>query len=720
MPAYKLYLLIIVLFLGYGHLKAKQPNIDSLLNELEATSSDADRADILIQLAQATYYNEPKRGRSFAEETFSISEQLGDPQLKAESMLWLSKAQFAMGDYDLAKTSAESCAESSQQIDQIERLIDANLMIGRINYVTGKVDSAELFYQNCRELSDQAGYKNGAAQALLGLGAVAENRGDNDQAMAHFQTALEIYLKSGDKEGEMITINKIGIMHEYRGELGKALTNYLEYLRLAEQLEDWESAGNANTNIASLYHIQKNYDKSLEYAQKGMEYYQKIDNQRGIAFIYHDVGNTLKAQRKLDEALESFKKALAIRETLNDKRGQSFTYFAMAWNYKHQGDMQTARANMRKSLALREEIGYNSGIHACQRTLAKWNMEEKNYAAAYPYLQESYEWNKKRGNAEGIWESLNALVEYYEATGDIKNAFAHQKLSMAARDSIFNFDQNKQFAEMQTLYETEKKDKELLEQENNILKLENTNARIEKQRNYIIGGFAFLSIFGYLMFYFNKIRKERNDKIAFAEALIFTQEEERKRIARELHDGIGQSLLLIKKQLASTHEVNQENQQLIADTLEEVRSISRDLHPFQLEKFGLVETIKSSIDKINKMTDVFTTHELEDVSGLFDARAEINLYRILQESLNNVIKHAEATAAKVTLHKHPEFITLSIKDNGKGFDHELAILNKKSMGLRTLNERVQSLGGKLKIEKVNPTGSHIFVQIPYSKSKNAA
>jgi signal transduction histidine kinase len=157
---------------------------------------------------------------------------------------------------------------------------------------------------------------------------------------------------------------------------------------------------------------------------------------------------------------------------------------------------------------------------------------------------------------------------------------------------------------------------------------------------------------------------------------------------------------------------------MISDTLEEVRSISRDLHPFQLEKFGLVETIRSSVDKINQMTDLFTTHDLEDVSGLFDSRAEINLYRIIQESLNNVIKHADASAAKVSLHKHPGFIALSIKDNGKGFDHELAMLNKKSMGLRTLNERVQSLGGKLKIESVDPRGSHIHIQVPYTQKTN--
>lgn len=712
MSFYKLFLIAFILIIETGILSASNPSIDSLMNELEISKSDSDRAEILIQLSKATYYDEPKRGLAFAEEALSLSEKLDDLKLKAESKYCISYAQYGLGDYELSKASAESSANIGKQIGEDILVIDSYLMIGRACYVTGEVDSAEIYFQDSWDLGEKMGYKKGMGQAAIGLGDIAEGKGDNDKAMDLYQQAIQIFIETGNKEGQMLATNKIAIIYEYKGELEVALAKYLEFLRLAEELENWRAVGAAYTNIASLYHIQKNYDKSLEYAQKAMEYYQKIDNQRGIAFIYHDVGNTLKAQRKLDEALESFQKALKIRIAQNDKRGQSFTYFAMAWNYKHQGDMVTARANMRKSLALREEIGYKSGIHACQRALAKWNMEEKNYATAYPYLQKSYEWNIEKGSAEGIWESLELLVDYYEATGDIKNAFAYQKLAIAAKDSIFNSDQNKQFAEMQTLYETEKKDKEILQQEKDILELEKQQQRISRQRNLTIGGTFLFGLLGFVGYRFNKVRKDRNDKRAFAEALIYTQEEERKRIARDLHDGIGQSLLLIKKQMESTQQSTIENRELITETLEEVRSISRDLHPIQLEKFGLTAVINETVDKIERNADIFTTSEIDNIDGLFSPKAEINIFRTIQEAVNNILKHADATAVKLTAVSSGEEVHIKIQDNGIGFNLDLQKAISNSLGLRTMNERIKSIGGKLTIGKGKPRGTVVEMKIP--------
>ena len=266
--------------------------------------------------------------------------------------------------------------------------------------------------------------------------------------------------------------------------------------------------------------------------------------------------------------------------------------------------------------------------------------------------------------------------------------------------------------DMEAKYQNAQKESQILEQKNDLLELTAMNAKIEKQRNYLIGGSLFFSIFGFLGFYFNKIRKERNDKIAFAEALIYAQEEERKRIARDLHDGVGQSLLLIKKQLFSTHEVSTQNQQLITDTLEEVRSISQDLHPFQLEKFGLTAAINEVIHKVEKSTDLFISKEIDSIDKLLTEKGEINLYRTIQEALNNIVKHSGATAAKISIQKMDKILRINIQDNGKGFDHELAIIKSKSLGLRTMFERIAAIGGKLKIEKGNPKGTTIRIQIP--------
>lgn len=112
------------------------------------------------------------------------------------------------------------------------------------------------------------------------------------------------------------------------------------------------------------------------------------------------------------------------------------------------------------------------------------------------------------------------------------------------------------------------------------MRLETTNTKIEKQRNYLIGSTFLLEIFSFLAFNLSKLSKDRNDKIAFTEALTYVQKEERKRITRDLEDGVGPSLLFLKKQLIGNHQAVLENQRLIKDTLEEVGAISEDLYPF--------------------------------------------------------------------------------------------------------------------------------------------
>jgi signal transduction histidine kinase len=279
-----------------------------------------------------------------------------------------------------------------------------------------------------------------------------------------------------------------------------------------------------------------------------------------------------------------------------------------------------------------------------------------------------------------------------------------QEALRAYDKKIGDTERNKALGEVEAKYQNEKRLKE-------ILQLKENNKRIARQRNLIVGGVLLITLFGFIMFQFLKIRKDRKDKIAFAEALIFAQEEERKRIARDLHDGIGQSLLLMKKQLISTHTVTVANQQLITDTLEEVRSISKDLHPLQLEKFGLTTAIEDMIAKVEKSTNLFVTMEIENIDANFTNKTDIHVFRAIQEALNNIVKHANATAAKVIIENKEKETLITVLDNGKGFDHELAITKSKSLGLKTMYERLASIGGKMKITKNEPSGTRVEFRV---------
>lgn len=705
-----------ILFIISYDCRATPTNVDSFVMLLGSAQLQGERRmQLLYELADVQMETNADEARTYAEEAFLIATELDDTEGICISTSLLSKIYYSLGLYEKSIESGRTSAAQCESAGSQDRVSDALFNIGRSQYVLGRIDTATIYYREAWEYSRRADYAIGKAKAAKGLGDIHERNGEYPQAMEQYQLCLSLSQDNDFMEGQLMALNAIGIIHEYTGNTDQALAKYLETLKLAEEVGDIRFAGRASGNMGSLYFIQKNYDKAIEYAQKALGHYKAIDYQRGIAFVHQDMGQTLKAQGKLEEALKEYQAAEKIRIKLDDKRGLSFTYFGMGYTYKHLGDIKKARQYHEKSLALREEIGFKGGVSSSLRTLGKLNMEAGDYTEAYPYLKRSIDWSLEANDAEGIYEASDAMVEYYEGVGDFKKAFEYQKLHLQAKDSLFNADQNKQFADMQTLYETEKKEKQILNQEKELLELEQYSTKIETQRNYIMAGSLALGLLSLFGFQWNKVRKDRNSKREFAEALIFAQEEERKRLARDLHDGVGQSLLLIKKQLESSREISLENQNLISNTLQEVRSISQDLHPFQLEKFGFTVAVENMVEKIGNATDLFVSRELDNIDDRLKVNDEINAYRTIQEALSNIVKHSKATAAKVTIEAAEDESIIKIQDNGQGFDHELAMITSKSLGLRTMQERIANIGGKFRIESQPSSGTTIYIAIPVTK-----
>ncbi len=224
---------------------------------------------------------------------------------------------------------------------------------------------------------------------------------------------------------------------------------------------------------------------------------------------------------------------------------------------------------------------------------------------------------------------------------------------------------------------------------------------------FILFGIAYL-------FYRQRSKSLRVQRVQekFTRDIIEAQEEERKRISKGLHDGIGQSLLLIKNSLRTKNV--EDSEKMVSSTIEEVRSISRNLHPFQLEKFGLTKALESMVEELNESVEktVFT-EEIDNIDGVFSKEQEINLYRIIQECFNNILKHANATAARIIIKKTNRFINITILDNGKGFDLEKNKDLVNSLGLKSIRERIKYLKGSVSFNSKLNKGTTIKIQIAY-------
>jgi signal transduction histidine kinase len=213
---------------------------------------------------------------------------------------------------------------------------------------------------------------------------------------------------------------------------------------------------------------------------------------------------------------------------------------------------------------------------------------------------------------------------------------------------------------------------------------------------------------------------------SFSRSLIESQENERKRMAAELHDGLGQSLLVVKNYAAmalkqpeipaKTQKHLQEISNSASASIEEVRSIARALRPYQLDRFGLTKTLEDAAELAAEAAHLEIASTVENIDGLFSPDAEISIYRIVQEWLNNVVKHSRASKARLVVRKDGGMMRMILEDDGAGFDYD-AVMKRAviGFGLANLSERTRLLGGSLKIETAPGKGTRLSVDLPFKK-----
>lgn len=228
-------------------------------------------------------------------------------------------------------------------------------------------------------------------------------------------------------------------------------------------------------------------------------------------------------------------------------------------------------------------------------------------------------------------------------------------------------------------------------------------------------------IYGYRIAQLRKVNEAQEN---FSRQLIESQEQERKRIAVELHDSIGQSLIVIRNRALMGLSTPDKTARLIvqmeeisdsaADSITEVRRISHNLHPYQLEHLGLKTAIETMIETADNTSSIEFEKEINEIDDLLTKEAEINLYRIVQESLNNILKHSEATRVTISIRKTGDLLSVLIKDNGKGFNIENLFRSSGGLGLTGIRERAKMLGARQEITSIPNEGTTVSLEISLS------
>lgn len=548
------------------------------------------------------------------------------------------------------------------------------------------MDSAIVFYKKIEFVGRQANAHGNKASFLNSLNRPVE-------AIKELNKAQKLVLEN-DLEFKEIVLHgiyrQISLSHKALGQFEQAL----EYaLKSMNELKSYDTSdlsadmmyrlGIGHQLMATVYYDLESWNESKEQALKSLSYMEKLSNDYGMIDPLNSLGNVEMKNENYEEAETYYTKVVEISKRLNNDYG-----YALA--LVNRGGMYSDAGSYRKGL--------------------------NDLLAAFPICE-------RMGNLEFLKVVNYNISEAYEKLGESRSALKYYKEYKVMEDSMKNQSAQAQLNELNVKYETLEKESQLAQQ-GLTLKTQEATIATQNSRMTIIGGAALVVILIGIIYYNRSRAQQRatfqatllSEKERGLVAIVEATESERKRISKDLHDGIGQQLSALKLGLQSVKsnvsgQVQEEIEELtdqFSKSADEVRQISHQMMPRSLMEKGLVEAMDGLLENSFRYADIDYTFEHHGMDGRFDEKVEVSLYRILQELVNNVIKHSEATSLSVQLIKSKARLMLLVEDNGKGLDSD----NAEGHGLLNIKNRLDMINGEVNFEPSPESGVLATVVVP--------
>jgi signal transduction histidine kinase len=482
----------------------------------------------------------------------------------------------------------------------------------------------------------------------------------------------ELLKKATDKNklAQIIEVkNKMGATYFNMSDMAKSAQYYREAKEACILNKQYKDTASINSELGLLLVIDGQSDKGIAMQKQSIATLkaQGLDKETAIA-----IDNLSNSYYNLDST------AIAIQ------------YQLQLFDYKY----------------ITDNIEGETGVN---QHLAELYIEAGEYDKAQKYVTEAIKYGLQMHSHFWLFDCYKNQAAIYEAKGDYKNALHYHQLYLASKDSVYQTDYANKMSALHNYYELTQKQNKI----NNLAK-DKAIASSKIQRLTLL--IVILALLSLLSFVYLLYRKNKNDKLLkeqFAKQLLSSQEEERQRIAKDLHDSLGQNILFIKNQLANPQRNEESLMKSIDAAIEEVRNISKDLYPNQLEKYGLASAVQALSEQVNQSTGIFVSSDIQGIDEVLNKNVKINFYRIIQEFVNNSVKHAQASSIRITANQTEKEIVLVVQDNGKGFDiASLQSKAQKSFGLLNMEERIKMLKGKVDIKSDIGKGTKSTFTIP--------
>ncbi len=577
-------------------------------------------------------------------------------------------------------------------------------------------------------LSTEIGFDRGLAVGCNILGVSFDIISEFDSALYYYEKAAHLSRKTGYNVILASALNNTGMVYQNRGDYKKAISAYLDALRIFEKLEDQKGIGNTYNNLGLVYLDLKQYRQALEYHHKALSIREKAGDKYGIGASLTNLGLAWSNLKDDDKALKYYERSLKIKEEIGDKYGLGILLNNMAIIYQDKNELDNALDIYAKSENYHRQIGDLHGlIFTFINTATVLNKQGKFNRSAI-VLDSAMYYAREVKSLSRMAKVLEAYSYFYGKTGDYPKAWKTMLTLDSIKDSLYSEGMRQNIAEMKAKYEIDKSEHEIafLNQQNEMKSLQLQTVRIRQRNSLLIAGIMLLVVLSAMAFwqvksrYKSKMRLEHEkrhiQKEAFA-AIVNAEENERKRIAMELHDGLGQLLSAAKLNVSVLEDTASEEDRLAVDNagnlidqaITDLRNISHNLMPSALIRLGLVAAINDMAEKINSGRQVTMKITAEGLDNRLPGNLEIAIYRVIQESVNNILKHAGARNILVDLRYLNENLDLSIADDGKGMPETTAPDTGKGIGWDDIQSRVSLFNGRMNLYSEPGKGTRLNI-----------
>ncbi|MES2649438.1 MAG: sensor histidine kinase [Bacteroidota bacterium] len=580
-------------------------------------------------------------------------------------------------------------------------------------------------YDSLNQAIHNAGKDNKLLSPLqLQLGIAYFNDGSFDSALLFLNQAVTNAKEIKDNATHIQALNNIGNVYADKGNNTEALKYYQQALPLAEGINNKNYVGEIQKNIGALYLSWKRFDEALSFYRLAKQTAIENHNQLLEADCNNNIGTVYEQQLKYPEALAVYRNALDYYTASDNKSRMAMALSNVAIVYKFLQKYPLAIEYNMKGLALAQQRKSQWTEAAILNNIGSIYGISGQYDSAIFYCNKSIDLSRKMDAIEIVYNSYETMADAASKAGDYKSSVEYYKKYVASKDSFLNAETNRQLSELQTKYNTEKKDKQIAAQSFELTK-----------RNFLLWIIATIAVLGSLLAYNyykrSTLRKEKQLQLEVlkqqdlaVKAVLQAEENERKRIAAELHDGVGQIMSAARMNLSAFEhdlQLTDSHQKLkfekiislVDDSCREVRVVSHNMMPNALIKSGLGNAVRDFVDKIDSRVlkvDLYC----EGLNERLDASIETVLYRVIQECVNNVIKHSGANHLDISLTREAGAISVTIEDNGKGFDNSRQE-NFEGIGLKNMLTRIKYLKGDIEFNSAPGKGTFVGIHVPLSQ-----